>query len=66
MDTHKLRNIRNSRGLRLEDVAELLGDLDDTSLSRIERGLQTLTYDRACQLADIYQVSVAEFRSSAS
>lgn len=46
----RLRHLRQSRKLTLTEVAELTG-LAVSTISKVERGLMALTYDRLMQLA---------------
>lgn len=46
----RLRELRKARGLTLTDVAEITG-LAVSTVSKVERGLMALTYDRLLQLA---------------
>jgi transcriptional regulator with XRE-family HTH domain len=46
----RLRELRKARGLTLTDVAEITG-LAVSTVSKVERGLMALTYDRLMQLA---------------
>lgn len=55
----RLRQIRHALGLTLADVAERAG-LAVSTVSKVERGLMALTYDRFTQLADGLGVDVAE------
>ena len=52
----RLRDLREDRDLRQEDVAEILG-ISQTVYSRYERGFQTLPVIHLLKLADYYKVS---------
>ncbi|QDY99468.1 helix-turn-helix domain-containing protein [Nitratireductor mangrovi] len=54
----RLRQIRHERGLTLAEVAQRSG-LAVSTVSKVERGLMALTYDRFSQLADGLGVDVA-------
>lgn len=54
----RLRALRQERSLRLADVAALTG-LAVSTISKVERGLMALTYDRLMQLAKGLQIDVA-------
>lgn len=59
----RLREMRLERGLTLVDVAQLTG-LAVSTVSKVERGLMALTYDRLMQLAKGLQIDLAAlFRS---
>lgn len=55
----RLRKIRYDLGLTLVEVAERAG-LAVSTVSKVERGLMALTYDRFSQLADGLNVDIAE------
>lgn len=55
----RLRRIRHDLGLTLTEVA-LRAGLAVSTISKVERGLMALTYDRFSQLADGLGVDVAE------
>ena len=52
----RLRDLREDRDLRQEDVAEILG-ISQTVYFRYERGLQTILVIHLLKLADYYKVS---------
>lgn len=52
----RLRDLREDRDLRQQDVAELLG-ISQTVYSRYERGYQTIPVPHLLTLADYYKVS---------
>ena len=52
----RLRDLREDKDLRQEDVAEILG-ISQTVYSRDERGFQTIPVIHLLKLADYYQVS---------
>lgn len=52
----RLRDLREDRDLRQEDVAEILG-ISQTVYSRYERGFQALPVIHLLKLADYYKVS---------
>lgn len=56
----RLRELRRARGWTLSDVADRSG-LAVSTLSKAERGLMALTYDRMLQLARGIGVDMAEF-----
>ena len=51
-----LKDLREDKDLRQEDVAEILG-ISQTVYSRYERGFQTIPVVHLLKLADYYQVS---------
>ncbi|GKX34705.1 MAG: XRE family transcriptional regulator [Rhizobiaceae bacterium MnEN-MB40S] len=55
----RLRQIRHSQGMTLADVARQSG-LAISTVSKVERGVMALTYDRFSQLADGLGVDIAE------
>jgi len=54
-----LKMLRESRGLTLQQVADHLG-IDDSFVSRLERGKRRLSLDRAARLADLYGVTLKD------
>ena len=52
----RLRDLREDKDLRQEDVAEIL-EISQTVYSRYERGFQTIPVVHLLKLADFYQVS---------
>ncbi|MDN2565422.1 XRE family transcriptional regulator [Aquibium sp. A9E412] len=54
----RLRQIRHERGLTLAEVAQRSG-LAVSTVSKVERGIMALTYDRFSQLADGLGVDIA-------
>lgn len=52
----RLKDLREDRDLRQEDVAEILG-ISQTVYSRYERGFQTIPVTHLLKLADYYKVS---------
>ena len=52
----RLKDLREDKDLRQEDVAEILG-ISQTVYSRYERGFQTSPVVHLLKLADYYQVS---------
>ena len=52
----RLKDLREDKDLRQEDVAEILG-ISQTVYSRYERGFQTIPVVHLLKLADYYQVS---------
>lgn len=54
-----LKNIRKSKGLSQEHVADYIG-IDTTNYGRIERGQSSITFDRLEQLAELYEMTVVE------
>ena len=52
----RLRDLREDRDLRQEDVAEILG-ISQTVYSRYKRGFQTIPVIHLLKLADYYKVS---------
>ena len=52
----RLRDLREDKDLRQEDVAEILG-ISQTVYCRYERGFQTIPVMHLLKLADFYQVS---------
>ena len=52
----RLRDLREDRDPRQEDVAVILG-ISQTVYSRFERGYQTISVIHLLKLADYYQVS---------
>ena len=58
----RLRRIRRDRNLTLADVAARAG-LAISTVSKVERGLMALTYDRFSQLAEGLGVDIAELFS---
>lgn len=52
----RLRDLREDKDLRQEDMAEILG-ISQTVYSRYERGFQTIPVVHLLKLADYYQVS---------
>ncbi len=53
-----LRALRQAQGWKLRDVAERSG-LSVSTLSKVERGQLSLTYDRLIQLADGLDVDIS-------
>lgn len=58
----RLRQLRRERRLTLADVARLSG-LAVSTVSKVERGLMALTYDRFSQLADGLEIDLTELFS---
>lgn len=58
----RLRQLRRDRGMTLQDVAKRSG-LAVSTVSKVERGLMALTYDRFSQLAEGLGVDIAELFS---
>jgi transcriptional regulator with XRE-family HTH domain len=58
----RLRELRRERALTLADVARLSG-LAVSTVSKVERGLMALTYDRFSQLADGLGIDMTELFS---
>lgn len=54
----RLRKLRQERSLRLADVADMTG-LAVSTISKVERGLMAITYDRLMQLAKGLKIDVA-------
>ena len=52
----RLKDLREDKDLRQEDVAEILG-ISQTVYSRYERGFQTIPVIHLLKLADYYLVS---------
>ena len=52
----RLKDLREDKDLRQEDVAEILG-ISQTVYSRYERGFQTIPVIHLLKLADYYRVS---------
>ncbi len=52
----RLRDLREDRDLRQQDVAEILG-ISQTVYSRYERGYQTIPVVHLLKLADFYHTS---------
>ena len=52
----RLRDLREDRDLRQQDIAELL-HISQTVYSRYERGFQTIPIPQVLVLADFYQTS---------
>lgn len=52
----RLRDLREDKDLRQQDVAEILG-ISQTVYSRYERGYQTIPVIHLLALADYYQTS---------
>ena len=52
----RLRDLREDRDLRQEDVSEILG-ISQTVYSRYERGFQVIPVIHLLKLADYYKVS---------
>ena len=52
----RLKDLREDKDLRQEDVAEILG-ISQSVYSRYERGFQTIPVIHLLKLADYYQVS---------
>ena len=52
----QLRDLREDRDLRQEDMAEILG-INQTMYSRYERGFQTIPVIHLLKLAGYYKVS---------
>lgn len=52
----RLRDLREDKDLRQEDIAEILG-ISQTVYSRYERGFQTIPVTHLLRLADFYNVS---------
>ncbi|HJG86244.1 helix-turn-helix transcriptional regulator [Pseudoflavonifractor capillosus] len=52
----RLRDLREDRDLRQQDVAEILG-ISQTVYSRYERGYQTIPVIHLMKLADFYHTS---------
>ena len=52
----RLKDLREDKDLRQEDVAEILG-ISQTVYSRYERGFQTISVIHLLRLADYYKVS---------
>ena len=52
----RLRDLREDKDLRQEDVAEILG-ISQTVYSRYERGFQTIPVVHLLRLADFYGVT---------
>lgn len=52
----RLRDLREDKDLRQEDVAAILG-INQTVYSRYERGFQTIPVTHLIQLADFYGVT---------
>ena len=52
----RLKDLREDKDLRQEDVAGILG-ISQTVYSRYERGFQTIPVVHLLKLADYYQVS---------
>ncbi len=59
-----LRALRQAQGWKLRDVAERSG-LSVSTLSKVERGQLSLTYDRLIQLADGLDVDISTLFSGA-
>lgn len=53
---HRLKDLRDDRDLRQEDIAEVLG-ISQTVYSRYERGFQTIPVIHLLKLADYYRTS---------
>ena len=52
----RLKDLRNDKDLRQQDIAELLG-IPQTVYSRYERGFQPIPVVHLLRLADFYDVS---------
>lgn len=52
----RLRDLREDKDLRQQDIAEFLG-ISQTVYSRYERGYQTIPVMHLLRLADFYQTS---------
>ena len=52
----RLKDLREDKDLRQEDVAEILG-ISQTVYSRYQRGFQTIPVIHLLKLADYYKVS---------
>lgn len=55
----RLRNLRKHRKLRLLDM-EILSGIQDSKLSRIERGLENIEFHTIFKIAKALQVKVIE------
>ena len=62
---HYLRRLRTGYGLslrRVEDKARAEGgEIDNSQLSRYERGICYPSFDKLCLLANIFNVSIQNF-----
>jgi transcriptional regulator with XRE-family HTH domain len=56
MDEMELRQLRRSRGLTVEQMAVLAG-VDKSTISRAERGLQTLRPESVVRISKALKVS---------
>lgn len=63
--TNKLRTIRKSRGLTLDDVAQACG-VSSQSVSRWETGQTYVSDERFAQLAALYDCTVEELKACVS
>ena len=61
---NSLRDIRQARGWKLKDLSARSG-LSVSTLSKVERGQLSLTYDRLVQLADGLDVDISSLFSGA-
>ncbi len=52
----RLKNLRNDKDLKQQDIAEILG-IAQTVYSRYERGFQAIPVMHLLKLADFYNVS---------
>ncbi|MBQ7766820.1 MAG: helix-turn-helix transcriptional regulator [Lachnospiraceae bacterium] len=54
---HRIRDLREDKDIRQQDMADYLG-VTQRSYSRYECGERTLTPEVLCKIADFHQVSV--------
>ncbi len=59
MQKVSLREARKAVGLRLHQVADILG-ISESQVSRIESGLRQATFEQAHKMAELYRVSIAD------
>lgn len=57
---HRIQDLRRSRGLTQEQVAELLG-MDSVSIGYIEQGRRVPKISTLYKLSEIYNVHMGEF-----
>lgn len=56
----KIRLVRNHLGLTQKDFSVVLGVMQ-SQLSKIERGVQSVTVCQVCQLAEMYEINLEWF-----
>ncbi len=52
-----IRSLRISKGLTLEEVSRILGHKSSSYLLSVEKGIKTLSPQKACKIAEVLGVS---------